>query len=119
MPPARPLPALGEGTGPILILAGDTPLLTERTLAELVALRAAKGLDLAFLSFRPPEPGDFGRVVRDARGRVQRIVEAKNASAKQKSIAEVNAGVYCFAPGALGRALSGAAEEPRLEASTT
>ena len=50
---------------------GDTPLLTERTLAELVALRAAKGLDLAFLSFRPPEPGDFGRVVRDARGRVQ------------------------------------------------
>ncbi len=108
----KALPALGEGPGPILILAGDTPLLTERTLAELVALRAAKGLDLAFLSFRPPEPGDFGRVVRDARGRVQRIVEAKNASAKQKSIAEVNAGVYCFAPGALGRALSGLRKNP-------
>ena len=43
-----------------------------------------EGLDLVFLSFRPPEPGDFGRVVRDARGRVQRIVEARNASAKEK-----------------------------------
>ena len=57
------------------------------------------------LSFRPPEPGDFGRVVRDARGRVQRIVEAKNASAREQRIAEVNAGVYCFAPDALRRAL--------------
>ena len=43
-------------------------------------------------------PGDFGRVVRDARGRVRRIVEAKNASAREKAIGEVNAGVYCFAP---------------------
>jgi len=95
-----------DGGGPVLVLSGDTPLLTGEALARLLALRAKKNLDLAFLSFRPPEPGDFGRVVRDSRGRVLRIAEAKNASAREKSIGEVNAGVYCFAPEALSRALS-------------
>jgi bifunctional UDP-N-acetylglucosamine pyrophosphorylase/glucosamine-1-phosphate N-acetyltransferase len=99
--------ALGvAGRGPVLVLAGDTPLLTCETLSRLMALRAAKDLDLAFLSFRPPEPGEFGRVVRDGRGRVRRIVEARNASARQRAISEVNAGVYCFAPEALERAIS-------------
>lgn len=97
--------ALGPGDGPIVVLAGDTPLLRTETLARLVALRREKKLDLAFLTFRPPDPGDFGRVVRDARGRPSGIVEAKNATARQKRIAEVNAGVYCFAQEALARAL--------------
>jgi bifunctional UDP-N-acetylglucosamine pyrophosphorylase/glucosamine-1-phosphate N-acetyltransferase len=108
----RAFEALGEAGGPILILSGDTPLLTAETLARLVALRAEKNLDLAFLSFRPPEPGDFGRVVRDARGRVRGIVEAKNASARQKRIGEVNAGVYCFAPEALARSLARIRKNP-------
>ena len=102
----RAFEALGEDGGPVVILSGDTPLLTAETLARLVALRAAEDLDLAFLSFRPPEPGDFGRVVRDGRGRVRGIVEARNASAREKRIGEVNAGVYCFAPQALSRALA-------------
>jgi bifunctional UDP-N-acetylglucosamine pyrophosphorylase/glucosamine-1-phosphate N-acetyltransferase len=97
--------ALGRGAGPVLVLSGDTPLLTSETLARLVAYRADNDLDLAFLSFRPPEPGDFGRVVRNGRDRVLRIIEAKNATTRQKAIGEVNAGVYCFAPGALSRAL--------------
>ena len=101
----RGLAALPDARGQVLVLAGDTPLLSHATLARLVALQSEKNLDLAFLSFRPPEPGDFGRVVRDARDRVVRIVEAKNASAREKRIGEVNAGVYCFAPGALARAL--------------
>ncbi len=108
----RALPALSDGRGPVVILAGDTPLLTHATLARLVALRAAKALDLAFLSFRPPEPGDFGRVVRDGRGRVKRIVEARNASAKERAVGEVNAGVYCFAPDALDRALARVRRNP-------
>ena len=102
---ARAREALGDDGGPVVVLAGDTPLLRPETLASLVALRRAKDLDLAFLTFRPPDPGDFGRVVRDARGHPTGIVEAKNASARQKRIAEVNAGVYCFAPGALALAL--------------
>jgi bifunctional UDP-N-acetylglucosamine pyrophosphorylase / glucosamine-1-phosphate N-acetyltransferase len=108
----RALEALEDGGGPALILSGDTPLLTGEALARLLALRAKKNLDLAFLSFRPPEPGEFGRVVRDSRGRVLRIAEAKNASAREKSIGEVNAGVYCFAPEALSRALSRIRKNP-------
>lgn len=108
----RAFEVLGPDGGPVLVLAGDTPLLTGETLARLVARQAEGRFDLVFLSFRPPEPGDFGRVVRDGRGRVRAIVEAKNASARQKRIGEVNAGVYCFAPEALARALSRVRENP-------
>ncbi|MGH9366938.1 MAG: bifunctional UDP-N-acetylglucosamine diphosphorylase/glucosamine-1-phosphate N-acetyltransferase GlmU, partial [Thermoanaerobaculia bacterium] len=100
------LSALGEEDGPVLVLSGDTPLLRPTTLAALVERQRRGGLDLAFLSFRPPDPGDFGRVVRDARRRVRRIVEAKNARASERRVAESNAGVYCFAAGALSRALA-------------
>jgi bifunctional UDP-N-acetylglucosamine pyrophosphorylase/glucosamine-1-phosphate N-acetyltransferase len=103
---ARALAILGRGSGPIVVLAGDTPLLRTETLARLVALREEKHLDLAFLTFRPPDPGDFGRVVRDGRGRPRGIVEARNATAREKKISEVNAGAYCFEPEALSRALS-------------
>jgi len=103
---SRALEVLGRGAGPIVVLAGDTPLLRADTLARLVSLRDEKGLDLAFLTFRPPDPGEFGRVVRDARRRPRAIVEARNATARQKKIAEVNAGVYCFEPGALARVLA-------------
>ncbi len=102
----RAAEVLGAADGPVLVLAGDTPLLRPETLAGLVALRRKRGLDLVFLSFLPPEPGDFGRVVRDSRGRVRRIVEAKNASARERKITEVNAGVYCFAPEAFARSLA-------------
>ncbi len=103
---ARASEALGDGPGPVVVLAGDTPLLRSETLARLVAARREKNLDLAFLTFRPPDAGEFGRVVRDGRGRPTGVVEAKNATARQKRIGEVNAGVYCFAPDALARALA-------------
>jgi len=106
------LRAVPPGNGPVLVLGGDTPLLQPQTLARLVSLRLARNLDLAFLSFRPPEPGAFGRVVRDARGRVRRIVEDRNASSREKKIGEVNAGVYCFAPDALARALAKIVRNP-------
>ena len=98
------LPALADGNGPVLVLSGDVPLVRPETLGALIERRAARDLACVLLSFRPPDPGDFGRVVRDRRGRVRGIVEAKNASAKEKQIREVNAGVYCFEAGALARA---------------
>jgi len=102
----RAVEALGDGGGPVVILSGDTPLLRAETLRALVARRFARGFDAAILSFRPPDPGDFGRIVRDAKGAVRRIVEARNATPREAKIAEVNAGVYCFAPEALVRALA-------------
>ncbi|HEY7368469.1 MAG TPA: bifunctional UDP-N-acetylglucosamine diphosphorylase/glucosamine-1-phosphate N-acetyltransferase GlmU [Thermoanaerobaculia bacterium] len=103
---SRALPALAGGDGPIVVVAGDTPLLTPATLRALVARRAERRLDAVLLSFRPPEPGDFGRVVRDRRGRVARIVEAAHAGARERRLGEVNAGAYCFDFAALSRALS-------------
>jgi bifunctional UDP-N-acetylglucosamine pyrophosphorylase/glucosamine-1-phosphate N-acetyltransferase len=97
--------ALGHGGGPILVLAGDTPLLGPETLARLVALQREKDLAVSFLTFRPPDPSEFGRVVRDRAGRPTAIVEARNCTERQRRIAEVNAGVYCFAPEALWRSL--------------
>lgn len=98
--------ALGPGSGDVLVLSGDTPLLRAETLRDLVDRRRRDSLDLVFLSFTPPEPGEFGRVVRDARGRVLRIVENAVASARERRIGEVNGGVYCFAAAALPKVLA-------------
>jgi bifunctional UDP-N-acetylglucosamine pyrophosphorylase/glucosamine-1-phosphate N-acetyltransferase len=109
----RALPALSDGgEGPVVVLSGDVPLIRPQTLSRLVAQRAKGGFACVFLSFRPPEPGDFGRVVRDRGGRVRGIVEAKNASVKQRAINEVNAGVYCFEAKALARAAANLRRNP-------
>jgi len=102
----RALSVLGEGDGPVLVLSGDTPLLRPETLASLIERQTRGGLALVLLSFRPPDPGDFGRIVRDSRGRVLRVAGAKNTSARERGIGEVNGGAYCFEAGALRRALS-------------
>ncbi len=106
------LELLDASDGPILVLSGDVPLLRPETLAELVRKRGAEDLDLAFLSFRPPDPGAFGRVVRDSRGRVRSIVESKNATPRESKIAEVNAGVYCFRAEALRRCIAAIRKNP-------
>jgi bifunctional UDP-N-acetylglucosamine pyrophosphorylase/glucosamine-1-phosphate N-acetyltransferase len=89
----------------LLVLSGDVPLLTR---AELAALeRAGRRAGVAFLTCRPPAPRGYGRVVRDARGRVERIVEHRDASPAERRIAEINTGIYLldlpFARRALGR----------------
>lgn len=106
------LPALANGGGSVLILSGDVPLLRTQTLQLLLKRQRESQLDLAFLSFRPPDAGDFGRVVRDRNSRVRRVVEVKNATPAERRIAEVNGGIYCFAAGALSRALETVRENP-------
>jgi bifunctional UDP-N-acetylglucosamine pyrophosphorylase/glucosamine-1-phosphate N-acetyltransferase len=108
----RALTVLSNGAGPIVVLSGDAPLLTAATLSKLIDRRRTNGLDLALLSFRPPDGAELGRIVRDARGRVRRIVEARNATAREKRIPEANAGVYCFSAPALGRALAKLSRNP-------
>ena len=101
----RAFTVLADGDGPIVVLSGDAPLLTPGTLSRLVERQRESALDLALLTFRPPEIGDLGRVVRNRRGQVQRIVEARNATARERGLTEANAGAYCFAPEALERTL--------------
>jgi bifunctional UDP-N-acetylglucosamine pyrophosphorylase/glucosamine-1-phosphate N-acetyltransferase len=87
--------ALTNFHGAVVILYGDVPLLTLETLQRLVsAYRASKGV-LAMISCRPPDPKGYGRVLRGAGHVVEGIVEDKDATAEQRLITEVNAGLYC------------------------
>ena len=84
-----------------LILYGDVPLLGHQTLLRLVALAGPK--DLALLTMTVSDPTGYGRIVRDSHGRVQRIVEQKDASAEERGLRECNTGVIAAPAGLLKR----------------
>ncbi len=74
----------------VLVLYGDVPLVTRETAVALVR-SASRGV--ALLTARLPDPSGYGRIVRDADGRVERIVEQKDASPEERAIDEVNTGL--------------------------
>jgi bifunctional UDP-N-acetylglucosamine pyrophosphorylase / glucosamine-1-phosphate N-acetyltransferase len=78
----------------ILILYGDTPLVTAETLQRLVRAKRESGAPLAFVTTRPKDPHGYGRIVRNAKGLPERIVEEKDATADERAIPEINAGIY-------------------------
>lgn len=80
----------------VLVCYGDTPLIGSEVLARLLVEHVARRAAVSFLTAISEQPSDFGRVVRDAHGRVREIVEMKRATEEQKRIREVNSGVYCF-----------------------
>jgi bifunctional UDP-N-acetylglucosamine pyrophosphorylase / glucosamine-1-phosphate N-acetyltransferase len=80
----------------VLILYGDVPLTRPETLEQLVEEHERSGNALTLLTMKLEDPARYGRIVRDSAGSVVRIVEAKDASADQKRIKEVNAGIYVF-----------------------
>jgi bifunctional UDP-N-acetylglucosamine pyrophosphorylase / glucosamine-1-phosphate N-acetyltransferase len=88
----------------VLILYGDVPLIRAETLAAMRAI-ADEGA-LAVLTVHLANPSGYGRIVRDAAGRVARIVEQKDASADELAIAEVNTGILAIPPGYLNGWLS-------------
>ena len=79
--------------GLVVILYGDVPLLRRETLAALVA-QAERSGGLAMLTALVNDPAGYGRIVRDARGNIQGVVEDKDADRGQRDIKEVNAGIY-------------------------
>jgi bifunctional UDP-N-acetylglucosamine pyrophosphorylase / glucosamine-1-phosphate N-acetyltransferase len=97
--------ALGDGDGGILVLSGDTPLITEELLRELVNGHRSADADVTVLSFALDEPGAYGRIVRDDSGVLAAIVEAQDASPEELSLTEVNSSLYVFSAAALWEAL--------------
>jgi len=89
-------PALRGYRGELLVLCGDTPLLTGETLSELVAYHRQNGAMATVLTARLDDPTGYGRVIRDGPGNVCRIVEQKDATASELTVNEVNTGIYCF-----------------------
>ena len=93
------LPADFEGE--VLVLNGDVPLLNADTLAAFLEQHRADAAEASVLSAVYDDPSGYGRVVRDAAGLFDRIVEQKDASAEERAIAEINAGIYAFGAAAL------------------
>ena len=88
-----------------LILYGDVPLTREETLREIVSL--ASGGGLAVLTVTLDDPDGYGRIVRGSDGKVQRIVEQKDASEAERKIREVNTGIMAMPTEHLSRWLAG------------
>src|SRR6267142_4369465 len=82
-------------TGPLLVLAGDMPLLLLETIERLVEHHRASGAAATVLTAVVERPQGYGRVLRQG-GRVTRIVEERDATDDQKKISEINTSVYCF-----------------------
>lgn len=83
----------------VLILPGDTPLITSDTLRSLMERHVENNNQCTFLSFDIPDPEGYGRVIRD--GLSVRIVEHKDATAEERKCREVNSGMYVFSSSAL------------------
>src|ERR1700687_2913101 len=88
------LEAAKDANGTALIVYGDTPLVRAETLTALMALRESRGAPLALLSGEIGTDNAYGRVVRDAKGDVARVVEARLASSDEKALPESNLGAY-------------------------
>ncbi|MBU4240811.1 MAG: bifunctional UDP-N-acetylglucosamine diphosphorylase/glucosamine-1-phosphate N-acetyltransferase GlmU [Actinobacteria bacterium] len=99
-----------EGLGPefdeILVLPGDSPLVRGSTLESLLEARREDGAGASVLTVRMDDPTGYGRVVRNDKGMVERIVEEADASVEERGIAEVNACTYVFCRARLQRPLS-------------
>jgi bifunctional UDP-N-acetylglucosamine pyrophosphorylase/glucosamine-1-phosphate N-acetyltransferase len=80
----------------VLILSGDVPLTRPETLAKLLADHTGSGNALTLLTMQVEGENPYGRIVRDADHSVARIVEVRDATAAEKAIGEVNAGIYVF-----------------------
>ncbi len=90
------LPYLQDFDGEVIILCGDTPLVTEDTLKEFIEAHHSKKSDLTVMSAIFENPTNYGRIIRNSDGSLNSIVEEKDANAEQKAVKEINAGIYCL-----------------------
>ena len=98
----KAVPALRGFQGTVLVVNGDTPLITPETLKKFLLLHIKRRDTLSLISFISREPDSYGRVIRDERGNVLSIIENRDATVSQKSIKEVNSGVYAIESQGMG-----------------
>jgi bifunctional UDP-N-acetylglucosamine pyrophosphorylase/glucosamine-1-phosphate N-acetyltransferase len=96
---------LRDFAGDLLVLYGDVPLIRPATITSLLRRHREEGNACTMLTTVLDDAGAYGRVVRDDRGLVARIVENKDASPEEKAIREINPAIYCFDNPALQTAL--------------
>ena len=89
-------PLLKDCPGHLIVCCGDAPLMKQETFQALVRTHLEQGNECTMLSARLPEGGSYGRVLREADGTFQRIVEARDCTPEQAAVTEVNTGTYVF-----------------------
>lgn len=89
-------PLLEGFGGHIIVCCGDTPLMRRETFQALARTHLEEGNACTLLSARLPQGGSYGRVLREADGTFQRIVEARDCTPEQAAVTEVNTGTYVF-----------------------
>lgn len=98
--------AFAEFDGSLLVLSGDCPLITASTMRALAGMREQNNAAVVVLTMQPDDPTGYGRIIRDAGGQVERIVEQKDATPEEAAVRECNSGFYCFDARVLFEALA-------------
>ena len=98
-------PLLRDARGTVMVLCGDTPLLTGALVKRLYKEHEKAGAKATVLTAVMPDATGYGRVIRTAAGDVEKIVEHKDATEEERAVQEVNSGIYCFEKEALFSAL--------------
>lgn len=91
--------------GTVLVLSGDGPLITEETLNKIMENHKKQDFKATVLTTDLENPKGYGRIIRDSKGQLEKIVEEKDATEEEKAIREINSGIYCFDGKALKEAL--------------
>ena len=90
------LPYLKNFDGEVIILCGDTPLITSETIKEFVEAHRNLKSDITVMSAIFENPTNYGRIIRNSNNTLNSIVEEKDATPEQKAVKEINAGIYCL-----------------------
>jgi bifunctional UDP-N-acetylglucosamine pyrophosphorylase/glucosamine-1-phosphate N-acetyltransferase len=89
-------PVLEDARGTLVLLSGDVPLLSAKTLGNLVDRHTSTGASATVVTAIVDDPHGYGRIVRDGEG-IARIVEERDATVSERTIREINSGIYAFA----------------------
>lgn len=96
---------IGE-EGLTMILCGDTPLITGKTLKALVDTHIEEGNAITVLTAKVDDPTGYGRIIKDSWGKFVKIVEQKDATLEEQRVDEINSGMYIFDSSILNKSLS-------------
>lgn len=82
--------------GAVIILSGDVPMITSKTVKNIVAFYYKSGYDAVVATVELENPGTYGRVLKNSDGSFVAIREARDATERELQVKEINTGIYCF-----------------------
>ena len=88
--------SMADFNGDVLVLSGDVPLLTKKTMEKLLRHHRETGAVATILTSNMKDPTGYGRIIRNTDGSVKKIIEHRDASELQRRIPEINSGIYVF-----------------------